>query len=201
MVAVALRNQKVALPQNSGKILKVSSQVSIPTLQQFTVCFEVARTNQKKGETIFLYTDPGANTFGFGLSTSSNVMVMTIDGQECAISPILTEADFTAVMKPFCLSWSSLSGTLNLYFDNNLRVLSCSASTGKVITGGGTFQLGHNSLSFDGFIYNFRMWNYTMSKAEFSSLTCDVTGNVIDWDNAFWDIPAGLAHTDSTLSC
>ncbi|KPP66934.1 hypothetical protein Z043_114520 [Scleropages formosus] len=200
-VAVALRNQKVALPQNAAKVIQVSNQVSIPTLQQFTVCFEVARTTQKKGETIFLYTDPSGNTVSFGLSSSGNVMALTMDGQECALSAILSPASFTATMKLFCLSWSSLSGRLNLYVDNNIRVASCAATTGKTITGGGTFRLGDNSLSFDGTVYNFRMWNYAMSKTEFSTLTCDAIGNVIDWDNAFWNIPSGLAQTDSTLSC
>uniref|UniRef100_A0A8C9WPT8 Adhesion G-protein coupled receptor G6 n=1 Tax=Scleropages formosus TaxID=113540 RepID=A0A8C9WPT8_SCLFO len=199
-VAVALRNQKVALPQNAAKVIQVSNQVSIPTLQQFTVCFEVARTTQKKGETIFLYTDPSGNTVSFGLSSSGNVMALTMDGQECALSAILSPASFTATMKLFCLSWSSLSGRLNLYVDNNIRVASCAATTGKTITGGGTFRLGDNSLSFDGTVYNFRMWNYAMSKTEFSTLTCDAIGNVIDWDNAFWNIPSGLAQTDSTYT-
>lgn len=55
--------------------------------------------------------------------------------------------------------------------------------------------------SFDGNIYNLRLWNYAMTEAQLQALTCDVVGNVIDWDNSYWTIPSALAQTDTTLSC
>lgn len=47
-VAVALRNQKVRIAGGYSQFTKVSSSVSMPTLSQLTVCFEVERTNTKQ---------------------------------------------------------------------------------------------------------------------------------------------------------
>lgn len=55
--------------------------------------------------------------------------------------------------------------------------------------------------SFDGNIYNLRLWNYAMSIQELVALKCDHVGNVIDWDNSYWTIPASLAQTNTSLSC
>ncbi|KAF1375258.1 hypothetical protein PFLUV_G00237710 [Perca fluviatilis] len=55
--------------------------------------------------------------------------------------------------------------------------------------------------SFDGNIYNLRLWDYAMSMQELSALSCNVVGNIIDWDNSHWTIPSTLAQTDTTLSC
>lgn len=55
--------------------------------------------------------------------------------------------------------------------------------------------------SFDGSIYNLRLWDYAMTVQDLSSLSCDRKGNVIDWDNSHWSIPSTLAQTDATLSC
>lgn len=63
------------------------------------------------------------------------------------------------------------------------------------------FSLVPGQFFFNGFIYNLRLWDYVMSEQQLRSLTCDLTGNVLDWDNSQWSIPAGLAQTDQTLSC
>lgn len=55
--------------------------------------------------------------------------------------------------------------------------------------------------SFNGNIYNLRLWDYAMMVQQLSALSCDSVGNVIDWDNGHWDIPSSLAQTDATLSC
>ena len=55
--------------------------------------------------------------------------------------------------------------------------------------------------SFKGNIYNLRLWDRAMTVQELNALTCDTVGNVIDWDNSHWSIPASLAQTDNTLSC
>lgn len=55
--------------------------------------------------------------------------------------------------------------------------------------------------SFNGNIYNLRLWDYAMTAQQLSAVSCDSVGNVIDWDNGHWDIPSSLAQTDATLSC
>lgn len=55
--------------------------------------------------------------------------------------------------------------------------------------------------SFDGNVYNLRLWDAAMSEEQLKALTCDQVGSVIDWDNSYWTIPAGVAQTDGSLSC
>lgn len=40
-----------------------------------------------------------------------------------------------------------------------------------------------------------------MAQEQLGALRCDAVGNVIDWDNSYWDIPSSLAQTDPALSC
>ncbi|XP_041721961.1 adhesion G-protein coupled receptor G6-like [Coregonus clupeaformis] len=201
-VAVALRNQKVTLPNGNGKVVKVSNSVTIPTLQQFTVCFEVARSNQNNKETIFSYTrqedSSGAEALSFGKNQDGMALVMS--NETCLVDSILNASDFTSTMKPFCLTWDSTTGKVTVYYNSNYRAKTCSNTSGRLVGAGGLFRLGGQN-SFDGTIYNFRLWDNAMSMTQLAALTCDAAGNVIDWDNSFWDIPSLLAQTDSTLSC
>ncbi|XP_036831705.1 adhesion G-protein coupled receptor G6 isoform X1 [Oncorhynchus mykiss] len=201
-VAVALRNQKVTVSNGAGKVIQVSNSVTIPTLQQFTVCFEIARPNQKSKETIFSYTrledSSGEEALSFGNNQERMALVMS--NETCLIDSILNASDFTSTMKQFCLTWASTTGKVTLYFNSNYRVKTCSNTIGHSVGAGGLFMLGSHS-SFDGTIYNFRLWDYAMDMTQLFALTCDAVGNVIDWDNSFWDIPSSLAQTDSALSC
>ncbi|XP_042156675.1 adhesion G-protein coupled receptor G6 isoform X13 [Oncorhynchus tshawytscha] len=201
-VAVALRNQKVTVSNGAGKVVQVSNSVTIPTLQQFTVCFEIARPNQKSKETIFSYTrledSSGEEALSFGNNQDGMALVMS--NETCLIDSILNASDFTSTMKQFCLTWASTTGKVTLYFNSIYRVKTCSNTIGHSVGAGGLFRLGSHS-SFDGTIYNFRLWDYAMDMTQLVALTCDAVGNVIDWDNSFWDIPSSLAQTDSALSC
>ncbi|XP_041716514.2 adhesion G-protein coupled receptor G6 isoform X6 [Coregonus clupeaformis] len=201
-VAVALRNQKVAVSNSASKVVQVSNSVTIPTLQQFTVCFEIARPSQKSKETIFSYTRQedisGVEALSFG--NDQNGMALVMSNETCLIDSILNTSDFTSTMKPFCLTWASTTGKVTIYYNSNYRAKTCSNTIGHSVGAGGHFRLGSHS-SFDGTIYNFRLWDYAMGMTQLVALTCDAVGNVIDWDNSFWDIPSSLAQTDSTLSC
>ncbi|KAM9421164.1 adhesion G-protein coupled receptor G6-like isoform 10-T10 [Salvelinus alpinus] len=201
-VAVPLRDQKVMLPNGNGKVVKVSNSVTIPTLQQFTVCFEVARSNQKNKETIFSYTrqedSSGDEALSFGMNQDGMALVMS--NETCMVDSILNPSDFTSTMKPFCLTWASTTGKVTLYYNRNSLTKTCSNTNGRLVGAGGLFRLGGKN-SFDGTIYNFRLWDNAMSLTQLANLTCDAVGNIIDWDNSFWDIPSLLAQTDRTLSC
>lgn len=61
--------------------------------------------------------------------------------------------------------------------------------------------LGSVLSSFKGNMYNLRLWDRAMTVQELNALTCDMLGNVIDWDNNQWTISSSLAQTDNTLSC
>ncbi|KAI1897535.1 hypothetical protein AGOR_G00084270 [Albula goreensis] len=198
-VAVALRNQKVRIPQSEAKVVQASSQVTIPTLQQFTVCFEISRSSQTNKEKIFTYTAPGGDILIFGMSDTE--MVLNVNSVECGLGTILNQGDFTSTMKLFCLTWASTSGRVALYSVGNYRTTSCTASKLQTVAGGGLFKIGGDPDNFHGYVYNFRLWDYTMTRTQLEALTCDTLGNIIDWESQFWDIPSSHAKTDSTLSC
>ncbi|KAF4092205.1 hypothetical protein AMELA_G00018250 [Ameiurus melas] len=200
-VAVALRNQKVTLPQNQKDVVQVSSSVSIPVLSQFTACFEIAGQSSTGSGIIFSYTgkDPYL-TFGH----NGNSVDLIIGNVTCPVSDLVTLADFTSIMQLFCITWSNTHGVIAVYFKGNYQFKTCSNSIGMRTEIGGSFELGRGKKqgqNFNGLIYNFRLWSSAMTFSELSSLTCDAVGNVVDWDNSFWDIPASYAQTDSSLSC
>ncbi|XP_017556564.1 adhesion G-protein coupled receptor G6 isoform X2 [Pygocentrus nattereri] len=201
-VAVALRNQKVTVPQNSKDVIKVTSTVSFPELNEFTVCFEIARLTQKSTETIFTYLDASDGVLlSFGAIGSK--MQLSICSVKCFIDDLVTSVDFTSQIQLFCLTWSKTNGRVAVNFGGNYRVNTCSASVGLSVDPGGSLELGGGGggLNFNSIIYNFRLWDSAKTFSELSALTCDAVGNIVDWDNSFWDIPASYAQTDPSLSC
>lgn len=189
------------MPQSPKDVVQVSSSVSIPALSQFTACFEIASQSQTGSGIIFSYanTDPYL-TFGY----NGNAMDLVVVNATCPVHDLVTIADFTASMQLLCITWSSTNGAVAVYFKGIYRAKSCPGSVGLRIEAGGSFELGRGKKqgqSFAGLIYNFRLWSAAMTSSELSALTCDSVGNVVDWDNGFWDIPATYAQTDSTLSC
>uniref|UniRef100_A0A673M982 Adhesion G-protein coupled receptor G6 n=1 Tax=Sinocyclocheilus rhinocerous TaxID=307959 RepID=A0A673M982_9TELE len=207
-VAVALRNQKVTMPKSSKNVVRVANSVSIPVLTAFTVCFEIARTAQKSTETIFTLSDAD-DTSILAFEKTGRGMELFIDGSYCSVNDLLTSSDITSSMTPICLTWTKSTGLVAVYFGGHYRAKTCAASQFYTLPSGGILQLagkGSSSVSvddqnLDGFMYNFRFWDYAMPYSELSALTCDVEGNVIDWDHRFWTIPGSYMQTDSTLSC
>lgn len=207
-VAVSLRNQKVTMPKSSKNTVRLSNSVSIPVLTAFTVCFEIARTAQKSTETIFTLSDAhGTSILAFEKTTRG--MELFIVGSHCSVNDKITSSDITSSMKPICLTWNKSSGFVAVYFEGHYLENICSASLIYTLQGGGILEIagkGSSSVdvddqNLDGFVYNFRLWDYAMASSELSALTCDVVGNVIDWDHQFWTIPGTYTQTDSTLSC
>uniref|UniRef100_A0A3B3ZYC2 Adhesion G-protein coupled receptor G6 n=1 Tax=Periophthalmus magnuspinnatus TaxID=409849 RepID=A0A3B3ZYC2_9GOBI len=205
-VAVDMRNQKITVNSGNGQVTKVSSSVSMPTLSHLTVCFEAQRISLKQKEWLFTYYDSSSNVaLSFGADREE--MKVIVDGQECSVNSLITQANLTSTMTPVCVVWTSANGKVVLYYNNRYLSTSCSALSGRSVPAGGLFQLGgkngsiRSQHSFEGFIYNLRLWDYSMSQQQLSALTCDTEGNVIDWDNSYWNVPSTLAQTDASLSC
>ncbi|XP_044024049.1 adhesion G-protein coupled receptor G6 isoform X18 [Siniperca chuatsi] len=198
-VAVALRNQKVNIPNGNGQITKVANSVTIPTLSHLTVCFELERLSLKQTEWIFTYYDR-SNNMALSLGSDQSGMKMIVDGVICPIDSIITSADFTSSMKPFCVLWTSSNGRVAVYVNEQYWAKTCATSSGHSVPGGGLFRLGGQQ-SFHGNMYNLRLWDYAMTEQQLKALNCDTVGNVVDWDNSHWTIPSTLAQTDATLSC
>ncbi|KAM6992808.1 adhesion G-protein coupled receptor G6 isoform 2-T2 [Tautogolabrus adspersus] len=198
-VAVALRNQKVTISSGNSQVTKVAGSVSIPALSHLTLCFELERSQQKQKEWIFTYTD-SSNNVALSLGSDQSGVKVIVDGVVCPIDSILPASEFTSSMKPFCVLWTSSNGRVGVYFNGNYWAKTCSSSSGHNVPAGGNFRLGGQH-SFSGNIYNLRLWDYAMSVQQLNALSCDMVGNVIDWDNSHWTIPSSLAQTDTSLSC
>ncbi|KAF5892638.1 adhesion G-protein coupled receptor G6 isoform X14, partial [Clarias magur] len=203
-VAVALRNQKVTLPQNFKDVVRVSSSVSFPALSQFTACFEIASQSQPSSGIIFSYKNRPHTAPYLTFGSIGNSMDLIIGNVTCSVSDLFRLGDFTSNMQMFCITWSNANGSVAVYFKGNYWEKFCSNSIGMKTETGGFFELGRGgeqAQNFNGLIYNFRLWSSAMTYSELSALTCHSVGNVVDWDNSFWDIPGSYAQTDPSLSC
>ncbi|XP_062415675.1 adhesion G-protein coupled receptor G6 isoform X2 [Pungitius pungitius] len=198
-VAVALRNQKVTISRGNAQVAEVSASVSVPTLSQLTLCLEVERSSQKQREWIFSYYD-SSGMEALSLGSDPSGMKVMVDGVVCPVDSILSPADFTSSMRRYCLLWTASDGRVGVHFNGNYWAKTCSSSAGRSLPAGGRFRLGGQQ-SFDGNVYNLRLWDYAMTVQQLNALSCDAVGNVIDWDNSHWSIPSGSAQTDATLSC
>ncbi|XP_015194617.2 adhesion G-protein coupled receptor G6 isoform X2 [Lepisosteus oculatus] len=202
-VAVSLRNQKVSLKQNKAYI-ESAPQVTIPVLRQFTTCFEAAKSGRvNKDWMVYSYMDSSSNDI-LTFVISGTYTALTVLNQTCMLTNILSESDFSLQMTLFCLTWDSTTGNTAVYTGGNYKTSLCGNTKGKIPQSNGMFVLGSkngNMDAFSGDIYNFRLWDSAKSKQQLSSLTCDVKGSILDWENEFWVIPASYIKTDSTLSC
>ncbi|NXE59469.1 AGRG6 protein, partial [Calcarius ornatus] len=207
-IAVSLRNQKVIIPQVPDiDAVSVAETVSVPELRQFTLCFEATKGNSDDNDDwkVFSYTDALLRElFSFGKSTKGHFL--SISGTQCILKNALPRNAefFTGTFQQLCVVWDSFSGTIGIYAKNTYHVVDCPEIFDKVIPGNGRLVLGSNSnevSSLNGDIYNFRLWNFTMNAQTLANLSCDVKGNIVDWENEFWSIPTSALKAENNLSC
>ncbi|XP_061480002.1 adhesion G-protein coupled receptor G6 isoform X2 [Rhineura floridana] len=208
-VAVSLRNQKVIIPQFLDvDSVSVANSIQVPELNQFTLCFE-AKGNSSNGREwkIFSYGDSSSTEF-FSFGKTKKGHFIFISGTECLLDDALdTNSDgdfFTETFEQICIIWDSFSGTLGINVKHTYKTVYCSATYRKVIPGNGKLVLGSNrndTSPLNGDIYNFRLWNFTMSSQILSNLSCDLKGNIVDWENDFWSIPTSSLKAENNLSC
>ncbi|NXO62500.1 AGRG6 protein, partial [Phainopepla nitens] len=207
-IAVSLRNQKVIIPQVPNvDAVSVAETVSVPELRQFTLCFEATKGNSDDNDDwkVFSYTDALLRElFSFGKTTKGHFL--SISGTRCILKNALPQNAefFTGTFQQLCVVWDSFSGTIGIYAKSTYHVVNCPEVFDKVIPGNGRLVLGSNSnevSSLNGDIYNFRLWNFTMNAQTLANLSCDVKGNIVDWDNEFWSIPTSALKAENNLSC
>ncbi|NWZ44745.1 AGRG6 protein, partial [Brachypodius atriceps] len=207
-IAVSLRNQKVIIPQVPDMdAVSVAETVSVPELRQFTLCFEATKGSSDDNDDwkVFSYTDAMLrDLFSFGKTPEGHVL--SIAGKQCVLRNALPRNAefFTEIFQQLCVVWDSFSGTIGVYAKNIHHVVNCPEFSGEVIPGNGRLVLGSNSSevsSLNGDIYNFRLWNFTMNAQTLANLSCDVKGNIVDWENEFWTIPASALKAENNLSC
>ncbi|XP_055495142.1 adhesion G-protein coupled receptor G6 isoform X9 [Leucoraja erinacea] len=208
-VAVSLRNQKVVLDNPSQRqVVSVSPSVPIPDLEQFTVCLEAKSTTVKKNWVLLSYVDSN-NLPLIAIRSQGNDILLVISNVECDVSQLWKDhfsgKAFTAIWQQLCVTWDSASGDIITQTQNKYQVNPCSASRGKSVAAQGSLTLApeqrESSKSFTGELYNFRLWDFNMTGQMLVNLSCDEVGNVVDWENSFWDIPVSMLEADSDLSC
>ncbi|NXU37763.1 AGRG6 protein, partial [Drymodes brunneopygia] len=207
-IAVALRNQKVIIPQVPDMdAVSVAETIAVPELRQFTLCFEATKGNSDDNDDwkVFSYTDALLRElFSFGKTTKGHFL--SISGTQCILKNALPRNAefFTGTFQQLCVVWDSFSGTVGVYAKNTYHAVACPEVFDKVIPGNGRLVLGSNSnevSSLNGDIYNFRLWNFTMNAQTLANLSCDVKGNIVDWENEFWSIPTSALKAENNLSC
>ncbi|NXO31228.1 AGRG6 protein, partial [Cisticola juncidis] len=207
-IAVSLRNQKVIIPQVPDvDAVSVAETVSVPELRQFTLCFEATKGSSDDNDDwkVFSYTDPLLRElFSFGKTTKGHFL--SISGTQCILKNALPRNAefFTGTFQQLCVVWDSFSGTIGIYAKSTYHEVNCPEIFDKVIPGNGRLLLGSNSnevSSLNGDIYNFRLWNFTMNAQTLANLSCDVKGNIVDWENEFWSIPTSALKAENNLSC
>ncbi|NXR64132.1 AGRG6 protein, partial [Rhadina sibilatrix] len=207
-IAVSLRNQKVIIPQVPDiDAVSVAETVSVPELRQFTLCFEATKGSSDDNDDwkVFSYTDALLRElFSFGKTTKGHFL--SILGTQCILKNALPRNAefFTGAFQQLCVVWDSFSGTIGVYAKSTYHLVNCPEIFDKVIPGNGRLVLGSNSnevSSLNGDIYNFRLWNFTMNAQTLANLSCDVKGNIVDWENEFWSIPTSALKAENNLSC
>ncbi|XP_043914446.1 adhesion G-protein coupled receptor G6 isoform X2 [Protopterus annectens] len=208
-VAVLLRNQKVTLTKTSSESLaSVKDSIPIPKLKQFTICLEAQRSSSNVNNwMLFSYADSSSMEY-FSFGRNSGSYYVSILGTFCDINGILPLGldgeIFGSTWQEFCISWDSTSGTVSTYIKGNLDTITCVQTVGKVIPANGILALGSQSASLDSFngdIYNFRLWNFTISLEKPDMRQCEEKGNIVDWENDMWSIPTIALKEDYNLSC
>ncbi|KAK1171509.1 adhesion G-protein coupled receptor G6-like isoform X6 [Acipenser oxyrinchus oxyrinchus] len=202
-VAVSLRNQKLML--NVKEYVSTATSVTIPNLEQFTVCFEATESVKNKENWIFFSYKDSSSTDLLTFEKAKSTITLTVLGANCDLSNAVPNSElFSNDMQLLCLTWDGTTGYIAIYTVNTYENIECPASKSKVIPSNGVFSLGYSSKkhdSFTGGIYNFRLWKSAMNTDMLSALTCDEKGDVIDWENEFWSITASYLTTDENLSC
>ncbi|XP_009279728.1 adhesion G-protein coupled receptor G6 isoform X2 [Aptenodytes patagonicus] len=207
-IAVSLRNQKVIIPQVPDvDAVSVAETVIVPDLSQFTLCFEATKGSSDDNDDwkVFSYTDPlSTEFFSFGKTTKGHFL--SISGTQCILENALPRNAefFTGTFQQLCVVGDSFSGSIGIYAKSTYHIVYCPSIFGKVIPGNGRLVLGSNSnevSSLNGDIYNFRLWNFTMNAQTLANLSCDVKGNIVDWENEFWSIPTSALKAENNLSC
>ncbi|NXH21110.1 AGRG6 protein, partial [Bucco capensis] len=207
-IAVSLRNQKVIIPQVPDvDAVSVAETVLVPELSQFTLCFEATKDSSDDDDDwkVFSYTDAfSTEFFSFGKTTKGHFL--SISGTQCILENALPRNAefFTGNFQQLCIVGDSFSGSIGIYAKSTYHIVYCPGIFGKVIPGNGRLVLGSNSnevSSLNGDIYNFRLWNFTMNAQTLANLSCDVKGNIVDWENEFWSIPTSALKAENNLSC
>lgn len=169
---MALRNQKVRISGGNNLVSELSATVTMPTLSDFTLCFELERSSDKQvrppggiwkscfscwtsavfkwlfsqKEWIFTYCDTTGKV-ALSIGAEQSGMQMVVNSVSCSLSSILLpSAISSSSMKMLCFLWTSTNGQVFVYSDGNYNTMVCATSAGHTVPSGGRFRLGGQCL-------------------------------------------------------
>ena len=67
---------------------------------------------------------------------------LLVDGEACDLQPLFSAAALTSSMQQLCLTWTSSSGLVGVYFRGSHRTSTCSGTVGESVPAGGELTIG-----------------------------------------------------------
>ncbi|XP_074468028.1 adhesion G-protein coupled receptor G4 isoform X2 [Sebastes fasciatus] len=195
---------------------RLKPQVSIPALQELTVCFNLKfKTTEASSSpwTAFMYSHPEVQCAELGLGGNGGHLVVWLFGTEWTTRKIFDL--YQSQWYSLCLTWTHTEDRPALYVDGNLVDImtdtapSMSPSCSKLAPNG-TLTLGAAHRLVDGHIIPFptlvgklslfRLWGRQRSKQDVTSLNC-TEGELVKWERDNWDTQICAPIPDSSLQC
>ncbi|KAM9728985.1 adhesion G-protein coupled receptor G4 [Menidia menidia] len=192
--------------------------VSIPALQDVTVCFHLKLEVERSTPwTVFMYRHPEIQRTELGLGGERGHLVVWLFGEEWTTSQInLTLSQWYSV----CLTWSHIQTKPSLYVNGSLINIKSALNTDtsfisrsrRKLSANGSFTLGAGHVITDGRIETipyssvsgkvslFRMWGRARSQQEVTSLGC-TEGELVRWELSHWETWSCEPIPDTSLEC
>ncbi|XP_034406091.1 adhesion G-protein coupled receptor G4 [Cyclopterus lumpus] len=194
---------------------RLKPQVSIPALQELTVCFSMKFKTIEDSEpwTAFMYTHPEVQYAELGLGGRRDRLVVWLFGTEWTTPKInLLPSQWYSL----CLTWTHTKDRPALYVDGNpvnitadstpsATPSSCKLAPNGTLTLGTLYRLGNGNNNIPhtpavGKLSLFRLWGRERSKQEVTSLNC-TEGDLVKWERNYWDSQTCAPIPDPSLQC
>ncbi|XP_069799221.1 adhesion G-protein coupled receptor G4 isoform X2 [Dendropsophus ebraccatus] len=162
---------------------------NIPALSEFTACLDVYFKNDVPS-TVWSYCGQDGGDPELGFRRHADMLEVFLLGEVYEVKTPLKQNVWYII----CLRWSRQTTQLEVYV--NGQPIYYSFTEGRMLKGNGSLALGAShtikggqiviifSSILNGCIYNFQMWNYTMSPEEM--IDCS-NGNLISWTEIIWN--------------
>ncbi|XP_070700179.1 adhesion G-protein coupled receptor G4-like [Pempheris klunzingeri] len=194
---------------------RLRPQVSIPALQELTVCFNLKFEVQASSPwTAFMYRHPDAQYAELGLGGKFGRLVVWLFGTEWTTPQINLRL---SQWYSLCLTWTHTEDRPALYVNGNpvdimadtppsMTPSCCKLAPNGTLTLGAAHLLVNGNIQlipFTGLLGKvsvFRLWGRERSKEEVTSLKC-TEGDLVRWERDNWDAQVCAAVSDSSLKC
>ncbi|KAK5858800.1 hypothetical protein PBY51_002915 [Eleginops maclovinus] len=187
----------------------LNPQVSIPALQELTVCFNLKFETDKAASswTAFMYSHPELQT-ELGLAMKERRLLVWLFGTEWSTTRRINLR--LSRWYSLCLTWK-YKGGLALYIDGKHEKITADtpppisrklAPNGMLTLGASGSAVNRNitSPAMVGKLSLFRLWGRERSEHDVTSLRC-IEGDIVKWESDNWYTPVCAVFSDSSLEC